>query len=154
MVRMLDQFTAALFITLLHCACGAPSADLSENVPVDQSKVEVSTTGLVLNDGQRWKVSPHMVEPIRRMQERIAEAETLPVDQRDHGALADSLFVDIDQLVAACDMKGKAHDVLHEWLMPHMQLAQDLERASNPGVADSLLHALVLSSRTYDLYFE
>jgi hypothetical protein len=95
-----------------------------------------------------------MVLPIRRMQVRIAEAKTLPVEQRDHAALADSLFVDIDQLVAACDMKGKAHDVLHEWLMPHMQLAQDLERATDPIVADSLLHALALSSDAYALYFE
>jgi hypothetical protein len=95
-----------------------------------------------------------MVLPIRRMQVRITEAQILHVEQRDHVALVDSLFVDIDQLVAACDMKGKAHDVLHEWLMPHMQLAQDLERAKDPIGADSLLHVLALSSDTYDLYFE
>jgi hypothetical protein len=147
-------FLLTLFIIILHGACGTPSAESAELRSEEKSKVQTSTKGLELNNGQRWRVSPHMVEPIRRMQVRIGEAKTLPVEQRDNAALADSLFVDMDQLVAACDMKGKAHDMLHEWLMPHMQLAQDLERASDPTLADSLLHALALSSDTYDLYFE
>lgn len=154
MRRRVEPIAVALLISVLQCACGTSPTDGTEKVAVDHREVATTTKGLELNDGKRWKVAPHMVAPIQRMRERIAEARTIVVEQRDHVALADSLFVDIDQLVAACDMKGKAHDVSHGWLMPHMRLAHDLERASDPLVADSVLHALVRSFATYDLYFE
>jgi len=153
MRRIAKPFALVLICTMLF-ACGTPTSDASKEVAAEQDQVVVVNTGLVLNNGQRWKVSTHMVVPIRRMQERIAEAQAIPVEKREHAAIVDSLFLDMDQLVAACDMQGKAHDVLHEWLIPHMQLVQDLERAKDPILADSLLYSLARSAAAYDHYFE
>jgi hypothetical protein len=151
---MSKPFAVVLLSTVLLCACSTPSGEGTAEALVEHSEKEATTEGLKLDNGQRWKVSPHMVEPIQRMQVRIAEAQAIPLEQRDPKALADSLFVDIDQLVVACDMQGKAHDVLHEWLMPHIQLVQDLERTTDQGAADSLLEALANSSAVYDSFFE
>ncbi len=93
-----------------------------------------------------------MLPPVRRMQERIAEAGQ--AGTLDHAALADSLFVDIDALVAGCTMEGKAHAELHDWLMPHMQLVQELERTTDTAQARNILQQLAASSAEFDRYFE
>ncbi len=107
---------------------------------------------LELDNGKRWAMSPSMLPPVRRMQERIAEAGKARI--LDHTTLADSLFVDIDALVAGCTMEGKAHTELHDWLMPHMQLMQDLERTTDTAQAWSILQQLAASSSEFDRYFE
>ncbi len=110
---------------------------------------------LELNNGQRWVVSPPMLVPIRRMQQRIAAAVvTDAATELDHAVLADSLFVDIDALVAGCTMEGKAHAELHDWLMPHMQLVQDLEKTTDTVQARKILEELAASSEEFDRYFE
>jgi hypothetical protein len=69
-------------------------------------------------------------------------------------ALADSLFADMDELVRTCDMKGPAHDMLHEWLMPHMTLLQRLEQAPSADSARHLWVALDRSNALFDQFFE
>jgi hypothetical protein len=74
--------------------------------------------------------------------------------QPDHTVLADSLFVDLDALVAGCTMEGKAHEELHDWLMPHMQLVQDLEKTTDTAQARTILQQLATSSAEFDRYFQ
>ena len=89
------------------------------------------------------------------MQQRIAAAVvTDAATELDHAVLADSLFVDIDALVAGCTMEGKAHAELHDWLMPHMQLVQDLEKTTDTVQARKILEELAASSEEFDRYFE
>jgi len=147
-------------LSILFYACG-PGKD---EQPVDDAHSTDAATAapdsaagplLELNNGQRWVVSPPMLIPIRRMQQRIAAAVvTDAATELDHAVLADSLFVDIDALVAGCTMEGKAHAELHDWLMPHMQLVQDLEKTTDTVQARKILEELAASSEEFDRYFE
>jgi hypothetical protein len=155
MRRMKRASGLIVVVFALHVlpSCVTDSTGGADQVPSKGIAEPGGLPGLTLDEGRRWKVNAPMLEPIQRMQQRIQLAEEVPGDL-DHGALADSLFVDIDQLITTCNMKGKAHDALHAWLMPHMQLVQDLERAAGPAEADSLLRALDRSARDSDRYFE
>lgn len=118
-------------------------------------RIEQGAGGLVLDDGRKWRVSPSMMAPIRRHQDRLRSAR--PEDLSEAGAataLADSLFNDMDELVRACDMKGRGHDVLHDWLMPHMGLLQRLERAADADTMAAVMAALDRSNDLFDRYFE
>jgi hypothetical protein len=152
--------TFLIGLSILFYACG-PGKD---EQPVDGAHstdavtaVPDSASGplLELNNGERWVVSPPMLVPIRRMQQRIATAiEPGAAITLDHAVLADSLFVDLDALVAGCTMEGKAHEELHDWLMPHMQLVQDLEKTTDTAQARTILQQLATSSAEFDRYFQ
>jgi hypothetical protein len=147
-------------LSILFYACG-PGKD---EQPVDDahstdaaSAVPDRASGplLELNNGERWVVSPPMLVPIRRMQQRIATViEPGAAIRLDHAVLADSLFVDLDALVAGCTMEGKAHEELHDWLMPHMQLVQDLEKTTDTAQVRTILQQLAASSAEFDRYFQ
>lgn len=116
-------------------------------VPMDE--------GLLLHDGRRWPVSPHMMVPILRMQERLAAVDARAWETLDKArSLADSLFADMDELVRTCDMNGEVHDRLHEWLMPHMTLLQRLEKALTADSARHVLEALHRSNERFHQRFE
>ena len=51
-------------------------------------------------------------------------------------------------------MEGKAHAELHDWLMPHMQLVQDLEKTTDTAHARTILQHLNASSAEFDRYFQ
>jgi hypothetical protein len=147
-------------LSILFYACGTGK----DEQPVDDAHSKAAATAapdsasgplLELDHGKRWVVSPPMLVPVRRMQQRIATAAAPGAAiTLDHAVLADSLFVDLDALVAGCTMEGKAHAELHDWLMPHIQLVQDLERTTDTAQARSILQQLAASSAEFNRYFE
>ena len=148
--------THSLVCSLLVQAVGCASTPDEGSTPVEQA-APTATNGatkptLELDNGKRWAMSPAMMPSVRSMQERIAVAEM--ASTLDQAVLSDSLFVDLDALVAGCTMEGKAHDELHDWLMPHMQLVQDLEKTADTAEARAILQKLAASSAEFDRYFE
>jgi hypothetical protein len=147
-------------LSILFSACAPEGVEQTVNdTPSADAAgaVQDSASGpvLELNNGERWVVSPPMLVPIQRMQQRIARAvEPRAAATVDHAVLADSLFVDLDALVAGCTMEGKAHEELHDWLMPHMQLVQDLEKTTDTAQARTILQQLAASSAEFDRYFQ
>lgn len=51
-------------------------------------------------------------------------------------------------------MKGKSHDVLHQWLHPHMALIENLSEEKDPKQAASIVEELEQSFKTYQNYFQ
>ncbi|MBK9418021.1 MAG: hypothetical protein IPN62_12200 [Flavobacteriales bacterium] len=152
--------TLLFSLSILFSACGPwkdeqPPDDAQSTNSATVVRDRASGPLLELDHGERWVVSPPMLVPIQRMQERIAMAvEPGPTATPDHTVLADSLFVDLDALVMGCTMEGKAHEELHDWLMPHMQLVQDLEKSTDTVQARAILKQLAASSAEFDRYFQ
>jgi hypothetical protein len=72
----------------------------------------------------------------------------------DHESLAEQLQEQNSKLIRSCTMEGQAHDELHKWLHPHMNLIQKLSKAQNAEAAEDVIGELQTSYKTYDLYFE
>lgn len=108
--------------------------------------------GLRLNDGKKWEVNdemkPHIEKGRELLSEFIASADTNFIK------LAEDLDGQNRALIMSCTMKGEAHDELHKWLYPHMELIEDLSAAENFDEAEVLVKDLDRSFRAYGDYFQ
>jgi hypothetical protein len=106
---------------------------------------------LVLNDGKKWVVDDAMLTHIRNMEQDIAAFSGNQV--ADYHALAGSLQDNLNALTAGCTMTGLAHDELHKWLLPHMELVKNLSKADSPKNAEKYLGDIKRSMETFNQYF-
>lgn len=107
---------------------------------------------LSLNNGQKWVVNAEM-KPHLEQSERILN-DYLTQKGAGYEKLAADLKVQNDQLIKSCTMKGKSHDVLHQWLHPHMALIENLSEEKDPKQAESIVEELEHSFKTYQNYFQ
>ena len=101
-----------------------------------------------LNDGQKWKVDVDMMTHIRNMEKDVASFDKKT--QENYQLLADNLKKKLDLLTSNCTMKGQAHDELHKWLLPYIELVEDFSKdRSNENLAK-----IQESFTTFNQYFE
>jgi hypothetical protein len=51
-------------------------------------------------------------------------------------------------------MEGKAHDELHKWLLPYIDLVDKLNKTKNIDEAISIYEEIKISYKTFNIYFE
>ena len=92
----------------------------------DQPTVEtevhehVTDEPLQLNEGQKWKVDDNMMVHIAQMEQDIASLD----QPKDFEQLSENLNKNLGLLTSNCTMKGQAHDELHKWLLPYIDLVE------------------------------
>ena len=102
-----------------------------------------------LNNGQKWKVNDEMSPYILAGENILSN-----FSGEDYQTLADELEGHNKKLIKSCNMNGKAHDQLHKWLHPHMQLIASLQDAENSTQAMGIIERLNESFKTYHTYFQ
>lgn len=131
------RYLLLLFLPMLFSACG--------NHSHDQVAIE-------LNNGQKWKVNeemkPHIEKGRELLNAYLADGST------DHEQLAEDLQEQNSKLIKSCTMDGKAHDELHNWLHPHLELVKTLRDAETEDEAAKTINELKASYELYDQYFE
>ena len=101
-----------------------------------------------LNDGQKWKVDVDMMAHIRIMENDVTSFDKETPE--NYQLLADNLKKNIDLLTSNCTMKGEAHDELHKWLLPYIELVDDFSKdKSNENLAK-----IQESFTTFNQYFQ
>ena len=105
-----------------------------------------------LNNGEKWKVDANMKTHIRNMEKDIISFST--VGQKDYKSLAEKLQSNIDLLTSNCTMKGKAHDELHKWLLPYIDLVKELSEAKDETEAAKQFENIQTSFTTFNQYFQ
>ena len=107
------------------------------------------------NNGAKWKVVPDMMKHIRNMESdinRLAEAKNMELN--DFNKLGVSLQKNIDLLTSNCTMEGKAHDELHKWLLPYIDMVDKLNKSKNNDEAIHNFEEIEASYKTFNIYFE
>jgi hypothetical protein len=89
-----------------------------------------------------------MMEHIRNMENDIV-AFTNKSD-KNYTQLASKLKANLDLLTSNCTMKGQAHDELHKWLVPYIDLVDSLEKENT----DEQFKAIQHSFETFNQYFK
>ncbi|NNK88323.1 MAG: hypothetical protein HKO90_08570 [Flavobacteriaceae bacterium] len=107
---------------------------------------------LELNNGAKWQVNTEMKSYILRGDEILSTY--LSGKSKNYRALAEELKNQNISLIKSCNMKGKSHDELHKWLIPHMELVEQLLNANDLNEAETLVFQLEDSYNTYHIYFE
>lgn len=108
-----------------------------------------------LNGGDKWIVVPDMMKYIRTMESDINHfAETKRTELKDFQQLGASLQKNIDMLTSNCTMTGKAHDELHKWLVPYIDMVDKLNQSKNSNEAIKTFEELKASYELFNNYFE
>lgn len=108
-----------------------------------------------LNNGAKWVVVPEMMKYIRTMESDINQfAKAQHKELKDFTQLGASLQKNIDLLTSNCTMEGKAHDELHKWLLPYIDMVDKLNKSKNNDEALHTFEEIKASYKLFNIYFE
>ena len=105
-----------------------------------------------LNQGQKWKVDAEMLSIIRAMENDVASFKGSEL--AEYISLSEKLKNNIDLLTSNCTMKGQAHDELHKWLLPYIDLVNAFSEAKNGADTEKLFQDVKNSFVTFNQYFQ
>jgi hypothetical protein len=131
------KFLPIVFLPILFSACG--------NHSHGQEKIE-------LNNGQKWAVNQEMKPHIEQGREVLNAY--LSDGSTDHLKLVKDLQEQNSKLIKSCTMDGKAHDELHKWLHPHLELIKALRDTKTEVEVTEVTGQLKSSYDLYDTYFD
>ena len=69
---------------------------------------------------------------------------------KEYTQLATSLKTNLNLLTSNCTMKVQAHDELHKWLVPYIELVDNLEKEAS----EAQFKAIQNSYTTFNQYFQ
>jgi len=97
----------SLFITL---ACENNKGTKQNSEPLD---LEVANS-IKLNEGKKWMANEETIEGIQNMKQIVGSSSNI----LSHDSVKKSLQNEINTIFLKCNMKGEAHDQLHNYLLP------------------------------------
>ncbi|MEY4522264.1 MAG: hypothetical protein RIT10_1449 [Bacteroidota bacterium] len=143
-------------ISLFLFGCGntsnEKSSEQTETAIHDEHHHDEESEVIELNNGEKWKVDANMITHIRNMENEINSFAN--VEQKDYKSLVKKLQSNIDLLTSNCTMKGKAHDELHKWLLPYMDLVKQLSEAKDEREETKQFENIQTSFTTFNQYFQ
>ena len=143
-------------IGLILFSCGNTSNEKSkeqtETVTHEEHQHNAEIQTIELNNGEKWEVDTNMITHIRNMENDVISFAK--VEQKDYKSLSEKLQSNIDLLTSNCTMKGKAHDELHKWLLPYIDLVKELSEANNETEAEKQFENIQNSFTTFNQYFQ
>ncbi len=143
-------------ISLFLFSCGntsnGKSKEQTETVTHEEHQNNAEIQTIELNNGEKWKVDANMITHIRNMENDVISFAK--VEQKDYKSLSEKLQSNIDLLTSNCTMKGKAHDELHKWLLPYIDLVKELSEAKDETEASKQFQNIQTSFTAFNQYFQ
>lgn len=144
------QFNFFFFLTVFTItACESSSSNNAKVESSQENKHHHSDEEINLNKGEKWLVEPTMLSLIHKM-----EREVLDFDQQSFTQLGHQLSSDVEELTSNCTMTGQAHDELHKWLLPYIDLVDSLTQTNDQKEARALYQQIKQSFHTFNQYFK
>jgi len=142
--------------SLLLSSCGNSTNEKSNNqtevAEHNEHHHDDESEAIELNNGEKWKVDANMLTHIRNMENDVISFAN--VEQKDYKSLSEKLQSNVDLLTSNCTMKGKAHDELHKWLLPYIDLVKELSEAKDETEAEKQFQSIQTSFTTFNQYFQ
>lgn len=142
--------------SLLLSSCGNSNNEKSSNqtevAEHNEHHHDDESEAIELNNGEKWEVDANMITHIRNMENDIVSFAK--VEQKDYKSLSNKLQSNIDLLTSNCTMKGKAHDELHKWLLPYIDLVKELSEAKEETESEKQFQKIENSFKTFNQYFK
>lgn len=143
-------------VSLFLSTCGSASNGKSKNQPETAThqvnhRIQPTET-ITLNNGKKWKVDENMMVHIRNMEKDVTGFKKSELSV--YTSLAETLKQNIGLLTSNCTMKGKAHDELHKWLLPYIDLVDKLAKSKTETEGEALFQTIQHSFKTFNQYFQ
>ena len=117
-----------------------------------EQQVNENREDIELNNGEKWKVDAKMLTHIRNMENIVSLfAKDEP---KEFAELSKKLQNNLDLLTSNCTMTGKAHDELHKWLLPYIDMVNELSKARNETESTKHFKKIEYSFVTFNKYFQ
>lgn len=138
-------FALSICIITQMLACREPATKEKLVHTTNQSEIQ-------LQDGKKWKVDSAMLVHIRNMEQAILgnSGETRGSNRN----LSAYLQTELNSLTSGCTMEGPAHDELHKWLLPFMELVERMSKDPKGDDATQYNALLKTSLEEFNTYFE
>lgn len=145
---------AVLSLALFSCNNATKESPVANEKATQESEHHHhdEETAIELDNGQKWTVDKEMMVHIRNMEQDVAAFGKNA--KKDYAVLSKKLLANIDLLTSNCTMTGKAHDELHKWLLPYIDLVGELESAENDDKAAEFFKEVEHSFHTFNEYFK
>ena len=146
MLKIKIAFLATVVLLIFSCNTKSKEEKTTEIKTEEHQHSESET--IQLNNGEKWKVDDNMMIHIRNM-----EKDVVHFDQEkstNYSLLANKLKTNIDILISNCTMKGQAHDELHKWLVPYIELVDSFSKEKSANQFIEIQN----SFKTFNQYFQ
>ena len=146
MLKIKIAFLATVVLLIFSCNTKSKEEKTTEIKTEEHQHSESET--IQLNNGEKWKVDDNMMIHIRNM-----EKDVVHFDQEkstNYSLLANKLKTNIDILTSNCTMKGQAHDELHKWLVPYIELVDLFSKEKSANQFTEIQN----SFKTFNQYFQ
>lgn len=121
-------------------------------ITTEEHHHDEESKAIELNNGEKWKVDDQMMVHLRNMETDVSAFDKS--GQKEYKVLAGKLEANIDLLTSNCTMKGKAHDELHKWLLPYIDLAKEFSDAKDNAEAAEIFVRIKISFDEFNKYFQ
>ena len=142
----------SLFLFSCRNTVNEKSNEQTQSVIQQENHHNDESEAIELNNGEKWKVDANMITHIHNMENDIISFTE--IKQKNYKSLSEKLQSNIDLLTSNCTMKGKAHDELHKWLLPYIDLVKELSEAKDPTEAEKQFQNIQTSFNTFNQYFQ
>ncbi len=136
----------SIILLLLITSC----TNLSDSKENSGSKKNTYNIELVNNE--KWEVNKEMMVHIKNMESNIEDVSNQ--SSPNYEELGSKLDENIGLLTSNCTMTGKAHDELHKWLLPFIDLVKDLNAADSKEEQQKSFEAIQESMNEFNTYFK
>ncbi len=151
------MITAIVFIAAaIGCSDSAKkeNSDSANNLSHTIAATE-EIDSIELNNGSKWKIAEGMINYIRNMESDVKLfSETNNKNLNDLLNLGSGLQKNINLLTSNCTMTGKAHDELHKWLLPYIDLVDKLNKSKDSIEAKATFIEIENAFIVFNKYFE
>lgn len=135
-----------LSLTLLAISC------TNQTESNDSSNSLKNTYNIELVNNEKWEVNKEMMIHIKNMESDIEVSSNQ--SNPNYEELGSQLDENIGLLTSNCTMTGKAHDELHKWLLPFIDLVKDLNATDSKEVQQESFDAIQESMNEFNTYFK
>jgi hypothetical protein len=158
---MKTKFILPLALSIIIFGCSTASEN-KEEVATQEAEATIEATedehhheeleAIVLDKGNKWKVIESMLIYIRNMEKAVSSFEGK--QSEDYTALAKTIDDNLIELTSSCTMEGQAHDELHKWLVPFIELSEQFDVATELAEQEKIYHDFKTSFVEFNTYFE
>ncbi|MBP9740818.1 MAG: hypothetical protein KBD28_09030 [Chitinophagaceae bacterium] len=145
----------AMSLLLFGCKNSTNESSKETTKPVAQQEKHEhaeESDSIALNNGVKWKVDENMMVHIHNMEKDVTTFEAKSVN--DYSALAKKLTSNIDLLTANCTMEGQAHDELHKWLLPFIDLVKEFSESKSEQEFTTHFEKIKTTFIEFNKYFQ
>jgi hypothetical protein len=150
------KFNLTLFALIfsLISACGHRQ---NESKHADETVMEEHQHGsgsavLELDSGRKWMVNPEMMVHVRNIENDVDQFSGTTLS--DFKSLAEKLVKHNALVVSSCTMQGKAHEELHDWLLPFIDLNKKFLESGKEIDGPEYFMQVKSSVATFNEYFQ